>query len=129
MEEHLSEEMYREHILDLYKNPRNFGIIENPTHMHTENNPLCGDEVTIQLIIENDRIKDIKFAGKGCAISMASSSLLTDKAKGMKIDEAKNLGKEDVLKILRIPISYGRLKCALLPLDSLNKSLADNGEK
>jgi len=126
--ENFSEEMYKEHILDLYKNPRNFGKIENPTHTHSENNPLCGDEITIQLVITGNKVDEIKFLGKGCAISMASASLLTEKAKGINVDEIKNLNKENVLDLLKIPISYGRLKCALLSLEALKRSIS-KGEK
>lgn len=116
-------DMYTENILDLYKNPRNKGDLENPTHENERNNPLCGDEIKIQLIIEDDKVKDIRFSGNGCAISMASASMLTDKTKNMSVDEAKSLNKDIILDMLHIPISPGRLKCALLSLDTLRGAL------
>ena len=115
--------LYTEIILDLYKNPLNKGNLENPTNENSRNNPLCGDEIKIQLIIEDNKIKDIKFNGNGCAISQASASLLTDKIKNMDIKEVKNLNKEYILNLLHIPISPGRLKCALLSLDTLKGAL------
>lgn len=114
-----SAEMYREHILDLYKNPHNYGELKNATHKFSEFNPLCGDEITIQLIINNNKIEDIKFTGKGCAISIASASLLTDEVKGKTIEQVKNLSSENIIKMLNIPLSSVRIKCALLSLDTL----------
>lgn len=121
-------DIYTEIIIDLYKNPLNKGIIENPTHENFKNNPLCGDEIKIQLKIEDNKINEIKFNGNGCAISQASASLLTDKIKDMNIKEVKNLNKDDILNLLHIPISPGRLKCALLSLETLKGAL-ENGIK
>ena len=119
-----TELMYQENILDHYKNPRNFGKIENASVHHHEYNPLCGDEIDIYLIIDqNKKIIDIKFSGKGCAISQASASMLSEEIKGKKIDELKKLTKEDILNMLGIPISPVRLKCALLSLDTLKNSI------
>ena len=115
--------MYREHILDLYKNPSNFGQLKSPTNKYTEYNALCGDEITVHLNIKNDKVEDIKFSGSGCVISMVSASLFTDKIKGMKIDKVKKLSKEDILELLKIRINPARLKCALLPLESVRGSL------
>jgi len=115
--------MYTENILDLYKNPRNKGHLENPTNQNSRNNPLCGDEVTIQIIINDNKITDVKFSGQGCAISMASTSMLTDKIKNMNIEMVNKLSKDDILEMLHIPISPGRLKCALLSLDTLRGAL------
>lgn len=119
----MTSQLYREHILDLYKNPLNFGDLPNKTHSHSKNNPLCGDEITIQLIINDNKIKDIKFKGIGCAISIASASLLTDKIKGMKIEGIKNLKNEDIIEMLNIPISPVRMKCATLSLDIVKEVL------
>jgi nitrogen fixation NifU-like protein len=121
--DNLSEKMYREHILELYRNPSNFGEIKNPTHKHTETNSLCGDEITVQLIIEDEKISDVKFNGSGCVMSMVSSSLLTDKIKNMKITDVKKLDKKDILELLKISINPARLKCVLLPLDSIKGAL------
>ncbi len=119
----LSEKMYREHILELYKNPSNFGEMKNPTHKHKEYNAFCGDEITVQLKIKNNKVEDAKFNGSGCVISMVSSSLLTDKIKDMKVKDVKKLDKKDILKLLKIPINPARLKCVLLPLDAVKGAL------
>ncbi|MEK6914044.1 MAG: Fe-S cluster assembly sulfur transfer protein SufU [Nanoarchaeota archaeon] len=116
-------DIYTEIILDLYKNPRNKGILENPTHENFKNNPLCGDEIKVQLKVENNIVNEVKFNGNGCAISQASASLLTDKIKNMNTEEIKNLNKDDILEILHIPISPGRLKCALLSLETIKGAL------
>tara|TARA_Y100000034_G_scaffold55831_1_gene68377 strand:+ start:3008 stop:3406 length:399 start_codon:yes stop_codon:yes gene_type:complete len=121
--DNLSEKMYREHILELYKNPSNFGELKNPTHKHTETNSLCGDEITVQLKVKNNKVEDAKFNGSGCVISMVSSSMLTDKIKNMEIKDVKKLDKKDVLKLLKISINPARLKCVLLPLESIRGAL------
>src|SRR3989338_4071066 len=118
------EMMYQENILDHYKSPRNFGKIGNATVHHHEYNPLCGDEVELYLVIdENKKVIDVKFYGRGCAISLASASMLTEQIKGKILDELKNMTKEDILEMLGIPISPVRLKCALLSLDTLKNSI------
>ncbi|MEK6823669.1 MAG: Fe-S cluster assembly sulfur transfer protein SufU [Nanoarchaeota archaeon] len=119
----ISQEIYKEHILDLYKNPHNKGNLKNPTHEFSKNNPLCGDEIKIQLIIHRNKITDIKFSGQGCAISQASASLLTDKIKNFSINQIKKFSSADLLNLLKIPISYTRIKCALLPLSALKGAL------
>jgi len=118
-------EIYKEHILDLYKNPHNKGNLENPTYEFSENNPLCGDEIKIQIILKDNKIADIKFDGVGCAISQASASLLTDKIKNLSINKVKKFSKKDVLKLIKIPISPGRIKCALLPLEAVKGALRE----
>ena len=115
--------IYTEIILDLYKNPLNKGNLENPTHEHSENNPLCGDEITIQLILEDNKIKEVKFHGQGCVISQASASLLTDKIKNLSVEEIKNLNKDFILDLLKIPISPARIKCAMLSLETLKRTI------
>ena len=119
----MSLDLYTENILDLYKNPRNKGILKNPTHEFFKNNPLCGDEVALQFIIRDSKVTDIKFNGVGCAISMVSASMLTDKIKNLTITEIKKITKDDMLDMLHIPISPARLKCALLSLDVLRGAL------
>jgi len=123
MEEGIPNEIYREHILELYKNPSNFGDLKNASHQHTETNSLCGDEITIQLVIGGGKIKDIKFHGSGCVISLVSASLLTDKIKGMNVSNIKKLDKKDILDLLKINLNPARLKCALLPLYAVKKSI------
>ena len=115
--------MYKEHILELYKSPENYGEMKNPTHKHTETNASCGDEFTMQFIVENGKIRDVKFYGSGCVMSTVSASLLTSKIKGMDMEEAKNLTREDVLDLLKIKVNAGRIKCVLLPLYAVKNSL------
>jgi len=112
--------LYRDNILDHYKNPRNYGKLENPDISHEEYNPLCGDRLTIQLKIGADnRVEAVKFSGHGCAISQASASMLTEMIEGKSLDEVKAITKEDILDMLGIPIGPVRLKCALLSLKAL----------
>ncbi len=113
------DQFYREYILDHYKNPRNYGRIEHAHISHEENNPLCGDVVGMDFQLRDGFIEDVKFHGRGCAISQASASLLTERLKGISLEEARQIGKEDVLDELGIEISPARLKCALLPLKVL----------
>lgn len=119
----ISEDMYREEIVDHYKNPRNKGELKTETVSHKELNTLCGDEIKIMLKIKSEKIEDIKFLGNGCAISQASISMLTEKVKGMNLSDAKKLKKEELLKLLGIPISPVRMKCALLSLDTLKNTI------
>ena len=119
----VGEGIYKENILDHYKNPHNKGEIENAEIKFTENNPLCGDIITVNLKLNDQKVEDIKFEGKGCAISIASASLLTDKVKGMTIDEVMKLTKDEILEMLMIPIGPVRLKCALLCLETLQKAV------
>jgi len=115
--------MYQENILDHYKNPRNLGKIENATVHHHEKNPLCGDELDMFLVIDkNSKITEVKINPKGCAISVASASMLSEELKGKGIDDVEKMTKENILKTLGIPISPVRLKCALLSLDTLKNS-------
>jgi len=118
----MNSQMYREHILELWKNPLNFGSLENATHEHEKNNTLCGDEIKVQLIVKNNKIENVKFSGTGCAISIASASLLTNKIKNLDISEVKNLASGEIIKMLHIPISPGRIKCATLSLEALRLS-------
>jgi nitrogen fixation NifU-like protein len=113
------EQFYREYILDHYKNPRNFGRIEAPDITHEEYNPLCGDVVGMDFRLRDGVIEDVMFHGRGCAISQASASLMTERLKGMTLDEARQVSKDDVLEELGIDISPARLKCALLSLKVL----------
>ncbi|MCL5003967.1 MAG: SUF system NifU family Fe-S cluster assembly protein [Patescibacteria group bacterium] len=118
-------DLYRDEILDHYKNPHNFGELPDPKVSYEEYNPLCGDRVVLQLKIENGKLKEVKFTGEGCAISIASASMLTDYLVGKDIAELKSLPGKKVLEVLGLSnIAAGRLKCALLPFEALKKSLA-----
>jgi nitrogen fixation NifU-like protein len=111
------DELYRDQILEHYKRPHNFGRLERPDLEFEDSNPLCGDEqhITIRLDDE-DRVAEVAFDGKGCAISTAATSLLTDELAGMSREEVLRLPKEFVLELLGIDISATRMKCALLGL-------------
>ena len=125
------DQFYREYILDHYKNPRNYGRLDSPEISHEEENPLCGDVVGMDFRVKEGIIEDIRFHGRGCAISQASASLLTERLKGMALDDAKKIDKNDVLGELGIQISPARIKCALLSLKVLKVGaygLADDDE-
>jgi nitrogen fixation NifU-like protein len=118
------DDLYREHILDHYKNPRNHGTIDDADVTAEGVNPLCGDQLAIDLKIAADgRIEDIKFHGRGCSISQAATSMLTELVEGHTVDEAAALTKDDILQELGIPLSPVRLKCALLGLGTLRLAL------
>lgn len=117
-------DMYREHILEHYKYPRNFGKLEPADIDHKEDNPLCGDEIRMMVTVDGeDNVKDIKFHGRGCAISQASASMLTEKVKGWKLADVKALTRDHVVEMLGIPISPVRLKCAILSLVTLRDGI------
>ena len=113
------DQFYREFILDHYRNPRNFGRLEGPDITHEEYNPLCGDLVGMDFRVREGVIDEVKFHGRGCAISQASASLLTQRLHGMSLEDARSISRDDVLDELGIEISPARLKCALLPLKAL----------
>lgn len=118
-------DMYQEIILDHYRNPHNKGEMKDATVRAHDYNPLCGDEIAMYLKINSNKITDVRFSGKGCAISQASASMLTDFVKGKTLDNIKKLGRDDVLKMLGIEISAVRLKCALLSLKVLKVATYD----
>jgi nitrogen fixation NifU-like protein len=115
----MSSEIYKDIILDYYRNPRNFGDLPEPDVRAKDSNPLCGDIIEMQLKIKDGRVDDVRFKGKGCAISQASASMLTEAVKGKTLDEVKALGKADVLELIGIDPGPTRIKCALLGLKVL----------
>jgi nitrogen fixation NifU-like protein len=118
------DDLYRDFILEHYRAPHNFGTLEHPDAVHEGYNPLCGDRITLMLTIDDaGTVSDVAFTGRGCAISQASASLLTDRVRGKPLAEVAQLGRADVLEELGIEISPARLKCALLSLDTLQKAL------
>lgn len=123
MEQGIPSDIYREHIIELYKSPSNFGNLKNPTHEHTSHNSICGDEVTVNLLVKNGILKDVKFSGSGCVVSMVASSLLTDKIKDMPVSEIKKLKGEDILSMLKMKLTPARMKCALLSLEAVKGAL------
>ena len=117
------EDIYPKHIIELYKNPSNFGLLENPSFEATEHNSACGDEVTVQLLVKDGKIINAKFSGSGCVLSIVIASLLTEKIKGMKVNDIKNLDKDDIKELFGARINSTRIKCALLPLEATKKAL------
>lgn len=115
---------YRDYILDHYRNPRNYGKLANANAHAEDSNPLCGDQLGIDLLIEGDRVAEVRFKGRGCAISQASASMLSEMIEGKPVEEVARLGKDDILDALGIPISPARTKCAFLCLRVLHRSLA-----
>ncbi len=115
--------LYREVILDHYRNPRNKGTLDPADYSYEDTNPLCGDEVRIDLRVDGERVADVKFSGRGCAVSQASASILTEMVQGQPLAEVKALTKDDLLEELGIPVSPARLKCALLGLKVLKAGL------
>jgi nitrogen fixation NifU-like protein len=121
------DDLYRDYILEHYRRPHNFGALENANASYEGANPLCGDRITLQLRLADGKIAGVGFTGRGCAISQASASLLTDEVKGKPVADATSLTSQDVLDLLGIDISPARLKCALLSLDTLQHALAESG--
>jgi len=107
----------REMILELYKHPTDFGVLTNPTHSGSKHNASCGDEFSLQLQVEKGIVVDAKFQGAGCAISTASCCLFLDHIKGKKLIDVQKMTSDDMIEMLGIPISAGRIKCAALALD------------
>jgi len=119
------DQLYREVILDHYKNPRGHGVLEDADACAEGQNPLCGDEVAIYVAFgeDGDTIDEVKFQGRGCAISQAATSMLTDLVKGRRASEVAAMQKEELLEELGIPLTPVRLKCAILGLGVLKLAL------
>jgi nitrogen fixation NifU-like protein len=115
----MSDDIYRQLILEHYKHPGNRGTISDATISHEEDNPLCGDKIRIDLLVENEVVKDAKFNGQGCAISQASADMLLDEIIGKTLDEVRHFDKQTILDLIGISLTPARLKCALLSLKVL----------
>ena len=120
------DDLYRDEILEHYRNPHNFGTLDEPTLVKEGSNPLCGDRITLMLELNDDgTVKDVAFTGRGCAISQASASMLTDEIRGKTLAEIATTGRQDVLDNLGIEISPARMKCAMLSLETLRSAVSD----
>jgi nitrogen fixation NifU-like protein len=113
------DELYRDYILDHYKNPKNFGELTERDLSFHDKNPLCGDEMEVQIKVEGGRIADLKWHGQGCAISQAAASIASEELIGMQLDDAAKLDADWMLEQMGITISATRRKCALLNLKVL----------
>jgi nitrogen fixation NifU-like protein len=109
-------DMYRQQILDHYKNPRNYGEIEDATYTHVGENPMCGDTIEMDVALDDDEetIESVAFRGDGCAISQASASMLSTRLEGMALDELREMDRDDIIDMLGVEISPMRVKCAVL---------------
>jgi len=119
------DDLYRDYILEHYRRPHNFGVIDAPTASFEGSNPLCGDRITLQIGVEDGVVKRVVFTGRGCAISQASASLLTDEIKGKPVADVEAFRADDLLDLLGIDISPARLKCAMLSHETLQKALSE----
>ncbi|MCX8008584.1 MAG: SUF system NifU family Fe-S cluster assembly protein [Patescibacteria group bacterium] len=120
-------DIYRELLLDHYKHPRNFGhldIFDVRSELH---NPLCGDRIVMEIKLSENKIDSIRFSGEGCVISQASASLLTERVMGISMLDALNLKKDDILEMLGVELTPSRLKCAMIPLETLHRALQSYG--
>jgi nitrogen fixation NifU-like protein len=117
------DDLAQENILDHYKYPRNRGVLVAPTASHEVLNPLCGDRVRIDIFIVENMIEDIRFSGRGCTISQAMASMLTETLLKQSVEAARAMNENDVLDLLGIPIGIARLKCATLSLKALQAAL------
>lgn len=116
-------DVHQQNILDHYKHPRNFGELKNADHAHVAN-PLCGDELDFFLVFDDqDNLADVKFTGRGCTITMASASLLSEKLKGMTKNAIETVTTDDILKLLGVEVNPARLKCATLSLEAVQRAI------
>lgn len=115
--------IYREIILEHYKNPSNRGQLDPADFSYEDVNPLCGDEIRIDVRVADDSISEIRFSGRGCAVSQASASILTEMAEGKSLTEVKAIGKDELLDEIGIPVSPARMKCAMLGLKVLKAGI------
>ncbi len=118
-----NDSIYREIILEHYKNPSNKGTLDPADFSYEDVNPLCGDEIRIDVRVKGDHVSEIKFSGRGCAVSQASASILTEMVEGMSLDEVKAIGRDDLLAEIGIPVSPARMKCAMLGLKVLKAGI------
>ena len=119
------DDLYRDYILDHYKRPHHTGTLVAPDAHYEGFNPLCGDRIAVDLRIADGVVSEVAWQGRGCAISQASASLLSDEIKGKSLSAVEALVPDDVLDLLGIEISPARLKCALLSLDTVLRALAE----
>ncbi len=125
----MSDDIYKEEILEHYWDPHNAGTLEHPDASAEELNIVCGDKIRMDFAVANKKVVDVRFKGEGCAISQASASMLTDMLKGVTLRQAQGITENDVLEMLKIPISPARTKCALLGFEVMKKALSTHNPK
>lgn len=118
-----TKDLYREELMDIYRNPSNKGKLDDPTVAIDKKNPMCGDEINLQLKFKDDVVSDAKFDGSACAVSIIASSLLTDMIIGKTVKELKALTKDDLLNEMGLNLTTSRVKCATLVLEALQGAL------
>lgn len=119
----MTDSIYREIILEHSQHPKNRGTLEPADYSYEDTNPLCGDEVRVDVRVKDNRISEIRFSGRGCVVSQASTSILTEMVEGMTLDEVKAITKDELLDEIGIPVSPARMKCALLGLKVLKAGI------
>lgn len=122
-------DLYREEFMEIYKNPMNQGKMENPTIVEHGVNEACGDEMDLFLKIEKGKVVDAKFTAQSCSVGVVSSAILTDEIKGKTIEEVKKLSKKDLLELIGVNLTTSRIKCATLPLETLEKTIKEYERK
>lgn len=126
----MSYDLYQENILDHYENPHNRGTMDTPTMEFRDLNPLCGDEVCVQARLDPEgHLAEVCFDGKGCVISLASASMLMEEVEGKSLAEVKKMDRQAMLDLLGIPLTTMRVKCAMLPLRTLEKAIRQYEEQ
>ncbi|RJR27107.1 iron-sulfur cluster assembly scaffold protein [candidate division WWE3 bacterium] len=127
----MDNEIYKEELMDVYRNPLNKGKLDNPSVSILERNPMCGDEINLQLSIKDGVVSDVKFDGSACAISIISSSLVTEDILGKKVNEIRDYDRQKLLDLVGLNLSTSRVKCATLVLTALQKAIKqyDSGKK
>jgi nitrogen fixation NifU-like protein len=118
------EDIYRQYILEHYRDPRNHGHLDHPDIHAADTNPLCGDRIELDLQVEDDRVTDVRFSGRGCAISQAAASMLTERIEGATLDELRALRPADIMEMLGVEIGPARQRCALLSLRVLHQGIS-----
>ncbi|MEK7595661.1 MAG: Fe-S cluster assembly sulfur transfer protein SufU [Patescibacteria group bacterium] len=121
----MTDTLYREELMEHYKHPQNWGRLTNKSGSVSEVNPLCGDEITVDVLVEEDVLKDISFTAHGCAISIASASIFFDKVKGKKLEDIKSLQKKDLLDQINPNLTLSRIKCATLGFNALSRLMLE----
>ncbi len=119
------EQLYREAILEHYRSPKNRGSIENPDAHAESANPFCGDQLSVDLKVEKEKIVDFRFSGAGCAISIASASMSSSIVLGKKVSQVMHMGEKEVVGMLGMDPGAARIKCAMLSLETVKKALAE----